>query len=264
MIKLKLLFKKLLWIILGVYILFGFILYFYQNNFLYYPDNQNFYDCNGFNDYEKIMYNGTRFYFKENNNDNINIIYHGNAGSACQRSYYKFLFEQNNASIIFVEYTGYSNDSKSPSKNLIFKDVENIHEYIRKNKNYSKIMVYGESIGSGAASYHTSLGSVNCLILSAPFSKLEDVVKEKYPIYPISILLKEDYDNIQLLKNYTGEVLILHGDSDAVISNNFSKELFESLISEKKEYVLIEKKGHNDLWDSTLYVEKLSKEILCN
>jgi esterase/lipase len=243
-----------------VYILFGLFLFFNQKSMLYYPNNQDFNQCNGFSDYEKINFNGTRFYFKQGTQDEVIVYYHGNAGSACDRSYFKSTFEQSNASLIFVEFAGYSNDNVKPSKKLILKDVENIHEYIAK-KNYKNIIVYGQSIGSGAASYHAYLGNVNNLILATPFSKLVDVVQSKYIIYPAFILLREKYDNIKWLENYEGSLLIIHGDNDLVIPNKFSQDLFEGTSNKNKNYVLIEGKGHNDIWSSSLFQDTIKDYI---
>ncbi|MFH0891934.1 MAG: alpha/beta hydrolase [Candidatus Falkowbacteria bacterium] len=244
-----------------VYALFGLFLFFYQKSMIYYPDSQDFDSCQGFNAYEKLNIDGTRFYFKQSTQDKIIIYYHGNAGSACDRSRYKTIFERSDASVIFAEYTGYSNDNVKPSRKQILKDVENIHEYVTEKK-YGNIIVYGQSIGSGPASYHAHLGDVDGLILVAPFSNLDDLVQSKYIIYPASILLREKYDNIKWLRDYDGSLLIVRGDKDLVIPNKFSKELFEKASANNKEYVLIESKGHNDIWSSSLFQETISNYII--
>ncbi|MBS8122066.1 alpha/beta hydrolase [Candidatus Vampirococcus lugosii] len=243
-----------------IYIIIGMLLFFNQKTMLYYPNNQDFDKCDGFNEYEKINFNGTRFYFKNNNKDKVIVYYHGNAGSACDRSYFKSIFEKSNASLVFVEYAGYSNDTVRPSKNLILKDAINIKNYIEE-KGYKKIIIYGESIGSGPASYHASIGNVNKLILTTPFGKLVDLVQSKYIIYPANILLKEKFDNIKYLQNYEGSLLILHGDNDLVIPNKFSKKLFEKVPSKDKKYILIKNKGHNNIWSSPLFQEKIIENI---
>lgn len=251
---------KILIATISVYLLFGIFLFFSQKKLIYYPNNQDFESCEGFKDCQKMNYNGTRFYYKQKSSDNVIIYYHGNAGSACDRSYFKSTFEQSNSSLIFVEYAGYSNDNKKPSEELILKDVENIHDFIEKNS-FKNIMVYGQSIGSGAASYHAYLGNVDSLILVTPFSKLKDLAQSKYAIYPTSILLKEKYDNIKWLENFKGNVIIFHGDADSVIPNRFSRELFQKIPAKDKEYVIIPGKGHNDIWTSDIFKNRLIEFI---
>lgn len=243
-----------------VYILFGLFLFFNQKSILYYPNNQDFYQCDGFDGYEKLEFNGTRFYFLQGaRQDKVIVFYHGNTGSACDISHFKFIFERSNASLIFVEYAGYSNDDVRPSRDLILKDVENIRDYTIKN-GYQKVVVFGQSIGSGAASYHAYLRDVDYLILVTPFSKLDDIFQSKYIVYP-EFLLREKYDNIKWLQNYHGSLLIVHGDKDLVIPNKFSQELFEKVPTKNKDYVLIEGKGHDDIWLSSLFQNAIMRYL---
>ncbi len=240
------------------YVVFGFFLYFFQNNLIYYPSNQDFYDCPGFEDYEKKSVNNTLFYLKKQKINDVIIYYHGNAGSACDRSVLKDFFEETNKSLIFVEYTGYSDTTIRPNKELILEDVKNIKSYAEKN--FDKIYVYGQSIGSGAASYHAKIGRVDKLILTTGFSSLKEVAQSKYRIYPASLILRENYDNTYWLRDYEGEVVFFHGDRDNIIPSRFSKYLYESIKTEK-EYYLIKGYGHNNIWNSLTFRELLKNEL---
>lgn len=243
------------------YLVFGLILYVNQRSMLYFPNNQDFNNCVSFKDYQKINYNGTRLYVKTGF-ENVIVIYHGNAGSACDRDYFKSYFKDINYSIIVVEYIGYSNDTIKPTKNLIFNDVKNVNNYLKENQ-FKKTTVYGESIGTGAATYHANIGKVDDLILITPFSKLENLVQSKYIIYPASIMLKDKYDNIQMLQNFKGKLIIFHGNKDLVIPTKFSKELFDEVSTENKKYILIDGAGHNDIWYFPDFDIKM-KEIVSN
>jgi uncharacterized protein len=244
--------------VLAVYLIIGLFLFLNQKSMIYYPNNQDFDSCIGFTDYERINHNGTRFYFKNNTNERVIVYYHGNAGSACDRSYIKSIFEKPNNSLIFVEYAGYSNDKENkPSKKLILNDVRNINNFLELHP-HKELIVYGQSIGSGPASYHTSLGEVKHLILVTPFSKMTDLAQSKYRIYPAGLIVTENYDNIKYLRGFNGSALIIHGDSDRIIPSRFSKELFDSLTTSKKEYVLIQGRGHNDIWSSDVFTNAVS------
>ena len=238
------------------YLILGGALFLGQKSMVYFPDNQDFEQCVGFKDFEKATHNGTRFYFKQGSNDGVIVYYHGNAGSACDRSFTAATLEQSNASLIYVEYAGYSNDTVTPSRELILKDVENIHDYVEK-KAFSDVFIYGQSIGSGPASYHAFLGNVQHLILVTPFSTLAKVAQSKYIIYPVSMLLTENYDNIQWLQEYTGRLIIFHGDNDTLVPHRFSQQLYDAIPNKSKEYILIEAMGHNDLWGSPIFINKL-------
>ena len=244
----------------SIYILFGFFLMMAQESMPYFPSEQDFHNCPGFQDYEKAEHRGTRFYLKNISDEKVIIYYHGNAGSACDRSFTKKVFEKSGSSIIYVEYAGYSNDDKKPSKELIFRDVENIIDHVEKT-GYKKTVVYGQSIGSGPASHHTNIKKADSLVLVSPFSKLKDIAKSRYPIYPGFIFFKENYDNIEMLKDYEGKTLIIHGENDDIIKPKYSKKLYNSIKNNNKEYILLEDRSHNDLWNSKKFRKKIEKSI---
>ena len=246
-------------IVVVFYLFFGAFLYFFQNSMIYFPDNQDFEDCPHLLDYEKLNHEGTRFYLKRQSNDLI-VYYHGNAGSACDRGRFKSVFERTNKSVMFVEYAGYSADNRRPSTRLILQDVENVNDFIL-NEGFENVIVYGQSIGSGAASYHASLARVKGVVLTSPFDSLKNVAQSKYIIYPAGLLLRENYDNVNWLSNHEGFVHIFHGTADSIIPSRFSLSLYNQISGEDKHYELIDGFGHNDIWNSQEFRNRLSEVL---
>jgi uncharacterized protein len=254
--------KTILQFILGiliVYIGFGLFLFFDQKSMIYLPSNQIFEECSAFQDYLQVEYGGTKFYFKQNSN-NVIIHYHGNAGSACDRSIFKPIFEKSNSPLIFVEYTGFSGDGKKPSMKKILRDVENVNEFISE-KSFDDVIVYGESLGSGPASYHAKISKVDTLILTSPFTSVKEVAQNMYKIYPAGIIVTENFDNINMLKDYENKLIIFHGKKDREISYKYSEKLFNNVNTKNKEIFLIEDFGHNDLFYSEFFKNKLTELI---
>lgn len=247
------------------YLLLGAFFFSAQKSILYQPSNQqSFENCLGFRNYSKLEYQGTRMYYKEKSqSERVFVYYHGNSGSACERSAIKSLFEKAGVSLVFPEYTGYSDDQRNPSSDRILADVENVYQFL-KSKSYEEVIVYGQSLGGGPASYHASLGNVDALILVSTFSTLPEVTSTIFPIanlYPLNLLLKEEYDNIHWLQNFRGSLKVIHGEEDQVIHSKFPKKLFESVPTDNKEYVSIDERGHNDIWGSTLYRETILESL---
>jgi pimeloyl-ACP methyl ester carboxylesterase len=238
--------NKIALIVLAVfYISFGVFLAVYQENIVYYPNTQDFINCEDFKTAKKIDYNGTRMYVKDTDKP-IVVLYHGNAGSACNRKFYADIFSQAGYGYMIIEYAGYSNDAKNPSHELIKHDVQNVLEYINEN-HFSRITVVGESIGTGVASYHVSLQSPDKLLLISPFSDLADIAKNRFWFYPTSILVNNAFDNIANLSQYQNPITIIHGNNDTIIPHKLGQKLFISLKT-KKNFVTIEGAGHNDLF----------------
>ena len=108
-------------------------------------------------------------------------------------------------------------------------------------------MLAGESIGTGPASYHASLTQPNTIILMAPFTRMSDVARKHYGIYPIKLLLRNEYDNERWLQSTSSNILIIHGSKDDVVPIKLSKKLSQNIKNAK--HITIDGAGHNDLYD---------------
>lgn len=228
------------------YIGLGLILFFMQRNYIYFPTNQDFYDCAGFADAEKVNWQGTRMYVKQKT-DRWVVIYHGNAGSACDRSYLKLEFEKLGYSYIFVEYTGYSNDDLKPSQEKLVKDVKATIDYLEQFKPGS-VAVLGESLGTALASYHASVGKVEKLLLIAAFHNLSDLAAYHYKPYPVKLLLRDKFPAEEWLTE-TDNILFIHGARDDIIPVQFGRRFYQGIQADQKQFVEIKGAGHNDIYD---------------
>lgn len=243
---------KIAFLLAGIfYVLFGVFITLYQEKIIYQPSSRDFASCIDFKDAEKVEYNGTRMYVSEGKRGVV-ILYHGNAGSACDRYFYAELFKNEGYGYIIPEYVGYGDDVHKPSHEYIKKDVINVVSYVAK-KEYKNIIVVGESIGTGMASFHVSLSSPNKVLLISPFTSILDIAKSRFWFYPVVLMVDNQFDNTSLLNKYYGQIEIIHGNRDNVIPQNIGRKLYSSLVSKNKEFVSVEGFGHNDLFmtDST-------------
>lgn len=254
--------KKLLLNLLLAYIAIGIFLYAFQTNIIYQPSDQDFYNCQGFSDYTPTQINSTRAYVKTNIDnttpDQVLVYFHGNAGRACDRSPLKYLFDQLDKTIIFVEYTGYGNSTKKPSKKNLLQDSKNIAEHVIKN--YDQATIIGQSIGSIIASHSANLSNSTQLILISPFNSIQQIASQRYSIYPINLMLKEDYNAKTYLENYKGNIKIIHAKQDYVVPASISIKHSQDLknMNLNVSHTILNSTGHNSLWDST----EISKIIL--
>lgn len=237
------------------YICFGIFITFNQERIIYQPWPQDFETCEAFKDAEKVTYNGTRMYVQKGEKGMV-VLYHGNAASACQRDFYAEMFLQAGYGYVVPEYAGYSNDPSKPTHERIKQDVLNVVSYLQEN-NINNVLVVGESIGTGVASYHTSLQAPKKLLLLSPFASLADIAKRKFWFYPSFLMVNNAFDNTQLLSNYTDPVVILHGDTDTIISQKSGIKLYESLPTQRKEFISVDGYGHNDLFESATTYETI-------
>lgn len=228
------------------YVSFGLLLSCNQERLIYQPWTKDFDDCPELLDAERISFEGTRMYFKDNG-PWIAVLYHGNAGSACDRALYAQLFEESGYSYVLPEYAGYSNDVVRPTHDVIKNDVRHVIDFLA-HEGYSDVVIVGESIGTGAAAYHVSLSPPSRLMLISPFTSLTDIARRRFWFYPVSLLVRNAFDNVRLLADYRGPILVLHGDQDDIIPERLGRKLFVSLPSSEKRMVVVHGAGHNTMF----------------
>lgn len=238
--------KRAIFLFVIFYIGFGTWVTIFQEKRIYRPSVQNFDDCAAFRSDTKIRFGETRAYFGEVS-EKLAVLYHGNAGSACEREYWAAIFRENGYSSLIVEYEGYSNDEKAPSHEGIQKNVHDVIAFIA-SRQWSEVVVVGESIGSGPASLHASVSPPRKVLLVTPFSDLKDLARSIFWYYPTSRMVNNAFDNVNALKDFSGSVLIIHGENDEVIPQKFGRVLFETLGSKDKKFVSVPESRHNDIF----------------
>jgi fermentation-respiration switch protein FrsA (DUF1100 family) len=222
------------------------ILTLFQEQFVYRPSAQDFSNCPALATATAVTHNGTRLYVHIASTSPVAVLYHGNAGSACDRAFYTDIFAEAGYGFILVEYAGYSNDLEQPSHDLIKNDVRNVISYLSHVPS-RPVVVIGESIGTGAAAYHTQLAPPSGLVLLSPFTDLAAVASNRFWFYPTYYLVDNAFDNRTALRAYTAPTLIIHGTEDTIIPYRLGKDLFDSLTG-PKELSTITGAGHNDLF----------------
>jgi uncharacterized protein len=253
--SLKMIFFVIGFVYVGICILFWAM----QDRFVYHPDTTAFESCPEFSHAEKITYGSTKAYLVKRSVRTIVILYHGNAGRACDRAYYDELFLQQDLSVLFVEYDGYSDPSSRPSMKAILSNVDDTIAYLSLQQ-YDSVTVIGESIGNGPAAYQASKSEVDQVILITPFTNFAAVGAYHYPFLPIKLLFRSNYQPEQWLANYQGKAVVIVAEHDRVVPRILGQQLYESLSTDEKMLYMIENAGHNDLYGR----EKFNTALLGN
>lgn len=252
--------KRLLRIAVLVYIGFGAYLWWFQEDYIFHPNDQVFSECPAFAHTEEINHKGTRGYYHQTASaTKLAVVYHGNAGSACDREYITPPLSMLGYSYLFVEYTGFSSDGNQPTAGGIMRNVEAIVDFVEASTTpaYESITVLGESLGSWPASYHTSIAKSHepTLLLITPFDSIAAVAQSMYPVYPAKLLLRNEYDNT-ILADRAKHVCIIHGTNDSVVPMKHAQHLYDSLET-SKEFHTIDGATHSNLFDSVPFHKAL-------
>ena len=263
-------------IILIIFLIYSFVLvflYFYQRNLLYHPNENNYSD-------DKITVNIEKVNIKTS--DNINLLgwyheknlkefktlifFHGNAGSLENRIHKLNHFKDMNVNFLIIAWRGFSGNSGEPSENGLYKDGKSAIDWlIKKDISEQKLILYGESLGTGVAVHLAQNRNFSGVILETPFTSMIDAAKTFYPYIPVKLLLKDKFENYKKIKNINSPILIMHGEADQIVPFSMGKKLYE--IANKPKYSYFTKyDNHMMEYDEKLilalklFLESLNKD----
>lgn len=248
-------FLKLIYLIIIVYVLFCIVLFLNQKKMIYFPTKISSIEYENLEKVNKIyklrLDNQVLGYeIKKNDIDEIIVIFHGNARDAISRSYYLNLFKNKN--LFLAEYPGFGENfgEDITKEKILTKAEKTVYELSKKYKN---IILVGESLGTGIASFVATKVEIKKLILITPYDSILNVASEKFPYIPLKYLLTENFDNVDYLKNYKNEVIILISENDEVIKPKFAINLSKKINSK---IIMVKNSNHNN-WYENLTEEDL-------
>ncbi len=144
------------------------------------------------------------------------LYMHGNAGQAADRIYALPSFPATDA-VYFLEYPGYGTRPGSPTLTSINSAAREAYELLKHHYPHTPVCIVGESIGSGPACYLSTLPDPPAkIVLITPFARLVDVAAGHFPILPVKLLLRDNWDNISALQHYQGRIEIFGARSDSI------------------------------------------------
>lgn len=174
------------------------------------------------------------------------LIFHGNAGTAIDRSYYARALEPLGYRVILVEYPGYGGRPGNPSEKTLTLDARQSVELAHKEFG-APIFLWGESLGSGVVTSVASNSTlpVASVILLTPWDSLPRLAQSIYWYLPARWLVRDKFDNVTNLQSFNGRIAILLADRDDVIPTDHGLRLYESIPGNKKLW-RFRNAGHND------------------
>ena len=109
-----------------------------------------------------------------------------------------------------------------------------------------RIVLWGESLGSGVAVALAAEKPVARIVLESPFTSIADVASSIYWFLPVRWLIKDPYRSDLRIAKVTAPVLVLHGERDNVVPIALGERLY-GLINAPKRFVRFPTAGHDDL-----------------
>ena len=165
------------------------------------------------------------------------LFFHGNAGSLENRIHKLNHFKEMDVNFLIIAWRGFSGNKGKPSEKGLYEDGRSaINWLLKKGVKEENIIIYGESLGTGVATHLSQKRKFAGIILETPFTSMIDAAKKFYPYIPVSLLLKDKFNNKDKIKNVTVPVLVMHGESDQIVPFFMGKKIYEVANDPKYSY----------------------------
>ncbi|HTO79810.1 MAG TPA: alpha/beta hydrolase [Methylocystis sp.] len=172
------------------------------------------------------------------------VYFHGNSGLLADRRERFKHFLESGFGLLAVAYRGYGGSSGEPTQTGLLLDAEAAYaEAARRGYSGRRLVIVGESLGTGVATLLASRREAAALVLDSPYLSAVSVAAERYPIFPVSLLMRDPMRTDLAISQVHIPVMMLHGEADQIIPLSSARALF-ALANEPKEFIAVAGAGH--------------------
>ena len=173
------------------------------------------------------------------------LLFHGNAGNISHRIDYAKMFYGLGYNTLLVDYRGYGDSTGEPSEQGTYRDATASWQWLTVTRGVKAmdIVIFGESLGAGIATWLAAQQAPRVLILASTFTSIPDVAAQVYPWLPVRWISRIRYNNLANLQKIRVPLLIAHSPADDLIPYAHGRRLFEAA-KEPKTFLELSG-GHN-------------------
>lgn len=147
--------------------------------------------------------------------------------------------------LLALSYRGYGGSGGTPSEAGLLRDAAAAYAFAAARYPAERIVVWGESLGTGVAVALAAEQPVGRVLLESPFTSTADVAAAIYFFVPVRLLMQDQFRSDLRVVGVTAPVLVLHGERDVTVPIRFGERLY-ALIRAPKRFVRLPEAGHND------------------
>jgi fermentation-respiration switch protein FrsA (DUF1100 family) len=177
------------------------------------------------------------------------VYFHGNARNLGVRTYKIVPYLAAGLGVLLTSWRGFSGNAGRPSEQGLYADGRAALDFVaRRSGAQARLILYGESLGTGVAVQLATEQRPAAVVLEAPYTSVPDVAAWRVPIAPVAPLIVDRFDSLAKIGRLTAPLLIVHGERDQTIPVRFGRRLYGAA-NQPKEGVFPPQAGHLDLYD---------------
>ncbi len=147
------------------------------------------------------------------------VHFHGNAETVSANAFLARELKKHGVSTILVEYRGYGRSRGTrPDEQGLYDDAAAILDLLAsRGIGRDRVVLWGQSLGTGVAAEMAHRGRGSRLVLVAPFTSTVAMAKHIIPVLPPSLVMGDRFDTLSKAPGIAAPTLVVHGDIDDVI-----------------------------------------------
>jgi fermentation-respiration switch protein FrsA (DUF1100 family) len=145
------------------------------------------------------------------------LYFHGNANGLSRRALRFGIMSADGSGVLAMSYRGYGGSGGAPSERALHADALLAYQHLAKDFAPERIVIFGESLGTGIALALARQVKAKAVVLDSPYVSIVEQARQAYPWLPVSRLLVDQFRSDLAIKDVDEPILILHGTEDTLI-----------------------------------------------
>lgn len=230
--------SAILGVIVAVYVALLALLFFMQRSLLFVPNRQRPDLAEAglappMRAVELVTADGLRllaWYQPPTGNPGALLLYlHGNAGHIGHRGDRVRPYLDAGFGVLLPEYRGYGGNPGQPSEAGFYSDARAALDFLaQQGVTDKRVVLYGESLGTGVAVQMALERECAALVLEAPYTSVAAVAQSRYWMFPVRRLVLDKFDSLSKIGRVRCPVFVMHGERDRIIPIRYGQELFQA------------------------------------
>lgn len=172
------------------------------------------------------------------------LYFHGNSGSLADRKHRFETLIRHGYGLLALSWRGFGGSTGAPSEEGLMRDAEAAYAEARR-RGYlpARIVLMGESLGTGVATMLAARREVAAVALDSPYDSIADLAEELFPIFPVRLVLLDPFHADAAIGKVRAPVLMVVGGRDPITPAASARRLF-ARANEPKRMIEIPEAGH--------------------
>lgn len=152
------------------------------------------------------------------------------------------------ATVFVYDYRGYGRSEGQPTERGLMADGLAAHQWLlnRTGLAADEVVLMGRSLGGGVSVAIAAQRGARALVLDATFPRMVDAASYNYPWLPVKTFMRDRYDSLSRIEQYTGPVFQVHRTTDEVVPVALARQLTERAPAALKQFYEIPRGRHNE------------------